>query len=141
MGTRSRIGIELEDGTIKSVYCHWDGYPSHNGKILKEHYNSAEKAHELINMGDISSLREKIGNKHDFMNGPDDECIFYHRDRGDDWEDTQPVESNSRDEFLNLTSHTHGEYAYLFTNKGWLFSPLDDLPLLKYLSHKDIGND
>ena len=27
MATRSRIAIELSDGTVKSVYCHWDGYP------------------------------------------------------------------------------------------------------------------
>lgn len=25
MSTRSRIGIEMPDGKIKSIYCHWDG--------------------------------------------------------------------------------------------------------------------
>ncbi len=33
----------MSDGIIKSIYCHWDGYPSNNGKILLEHYNSQEK--------------------------------------------------------------------------------------------------
>ena len=27
MATRSRIGIELKDGSIVSSYHHWDGYP------------------------------------------------------------------------------------------------------------------
>ena len=27
MATRSRIGIELKDGSILSAYHHWDGYP------------------------------------------------------------------------------------------------------------------
>lgn len=33
MATRSRIGIENQDGTVTSVYCHWDGYPENNGRI------------------------------------------------------------------------------------------------------------
>ena len=27
MSTNSRIGLRLEDGSILSVYHHWDGYP------------------------------------------------------------------------------------------------------------------
>ena len=30
MATRSRIGIQLADQSILSVYCHWDGYPEFN---------------------------------------------------------------------------------------------------------------
>ena len=26
MSTRSRIGVMMDDGTVKQVYCHWDGY-------------------------------------------------------------------------------------------------------------------
>jgi hypothetical protein len=26
MSTRSRIGIENQDGTTTSIYCHFDGY-------------------------------------------------------------------------------------------------------------------
>ena len=35
MATRSRIGIELNDGSILSAYHHWDGYPQWLGRILK----------------------------------------------------------------------------------------------------------
>ena len=54
MGTRSRIGIELSDSSILSVYCHWDGYPSFNGKVLREFYDTKEKVNQLINGGDMS---------------------------------------------------------------------------------------
>ena len=54
MGTRSRIGIQLSDYSILSVYHHWDGYPTWLGKILNTHYNSKEKVAELIDGGDMS---------------------------------------------------------------------------------------
>ena len=47
MATRSRIAIENQDGTVKSIYCHWDGYISHNGKISFENYDR-EKLEKLI---------------------------------------------------------------------------------------------
>jgi hypothetical protein len=56
MGTRSRIGIQLADESILSVYCHWDGYPEFNGVKLVEHFNSRDAATELIDGGDISAL-------------------------------------------------------------------------------------
>ena len=34
MGTRSRIGIRNADDSVDSIYCHWDGYPDHNGRLL-----------------------------------------------------------------------------------------------------------
>ena len=55
MATRSRIGIQLSDDSILSVYHHWDGYPQWLGRILKTHYNTKEKVAELIDGGDMSS--------------------------------------------------------------------------------------
>jgi hypothetical protein len=55
MATRSRIGIELRDGSILSAYHHWDSYPEWLGRILKTHYNSKELAAELIDGGDMST--------------------------------------------------------------------------------------
>ena len=43
MATRSRIGIELSDGSVLSSYHHWDGYPQWLGRILTTHYNSKVK--------------------------------------------------------------------------------------------------
>jgi hypothetical protein len=56
MATRSRIGLQLANGSILSVYCHWDGYPEYNGRILRTHYNTREKVEELIDFGDCSSI-------------------------------------------------------------------------------------
>jgi len=67
MSTRSLIGIELLDGKVKNVYCHWDGYrqkPGVGWKLLN-HYMGQEKVEELIGYGNISSLKAEIGEKHD----------------------------------------------------------------------------
>ena len=60
MGTRSTIALEFADGTVEQVYCHWDGYLEHNGKILQEHYSDPFKLRDLIDMGGISSLCNTI---------------------------------------------------------------------------------
>lgn len=116
MGTRSSIGIQNEDGTILAAYCHWDGYPSHNGALLLEHYNTEEKVRELLSFGNISSLGEKIGTKHDFSNPPKDETNFYGRDRDEKDQDAE--------NFPGLFSWANGmgvAYYYLFTNGEWQY--------------------
>jgi len=81
---------------VRAVYCHWDGYLEHNGAILHKHYAASSKVNNLIALGDISSLRPEIGEKHAFsrLETPmDDEAYdklygnmttFYTRDRGED---------------------------------------------------------
>ena len=59
MGTRSRIGV-MHGDKVKSVYCHWDGYPEYNGVVLKENYQTQEKVEQLIALGSISSLKPLI---------------------------------------------------------------------------------
>ena len=97
MGTRSMIAIQNPySKDIRAVYCHWDGYLEHNGAILHKHYAASPKVNNLIALGDISSLRPEIGEKHAFsrLETPmDDEAYdklygnmttFYTRDRGED---------------------------------------------------------
>lgn len=83
MGTRSQIGV-MHGEKIKAVYCHWDGYLTHNGRVLFEHYNSA-KANELVSLGNLSILAPKLhpteGSGHSFGNAEDNVCVFYDRDR------------------------------------------------------------
>lgn len=132
MGTRSRIGV-MHGDKCKSVYCHWDGYLSHNGKILQEHYDSA-KANHLVALGDISSLAKDIGEAHPFS--PHDlpeelrhlthgqfeakfgnMTTFYGRDRGE--EDVDFQVSHSFDEFLELCDGTGAEYYYIMKDGVW----------------------
>jgi hypothetical protein len=55
MATRSRIAVKQQDGTIDSIYCHFDGYPSGVGDILINYY-SRKEADQLMQGGDISTL-------------------------------------------------------------------------------------
>lgn len=95
MATRSTIALEFADGTVQQVYCHWDGYLEHNGKILKEHYSDPFKLRDLIDLGSLSSLAPEVGVAHPFGHfGTEmtqeqysekfgDMCTFYGRDRGE----------------------------------------------------------
>lgn len=66
MGTRSDIIVRRADGKWHRIYCHWDGYLEHNGRILFDHYTSQAKADRLVALGDLSSLGPEIGTKHAF---------------------------------------------------------------------------
>ena len=112
MATRSRIGIELKDGSILSAYHHWDGYPQWLGRILTNHYNSREQAAELIDGGDMSSCwndtiwgeERTDGQKY----GPE-----YYSQRG---EDCPPRLDNTLQEYLSDSE----EYSYIFRNGEWV---------------------
>ena len=112
MGTRSRIGLQLADESILSVYCHWDGYPEFNGMKLVEHFNSYEKAAELIDGGDISALWTNAGWGNESLPevGP-----LYYSSRG---EDLPPRLDADLCEYL-LPDDSE-EYAYLFRNGEWV---------------------
>lgn len=87
MATRSTIALEFADGTVGQVYCHWDGYLEHNGRILADHYTDPFKLRELIDTGDLSSLGKDTMpepyREHTFNNAQEGVCVFYGRDRGE----------------------------------------------------------
>lgn len=120
MSTRSRIGIVKEDGTIESIYCHWDGYPSHNGRILLENYTDRSKVLELIGLGDLSSLGESVhpapSHTHTFNDPQDKVCVFYKRDRSEKKCDS--IISESVDDLM--TSADWCDYVYVFEGDRWL---------------------
>lgn len=158
MSTRSKIGILRKDGSVDHVYSHWDGYPEHNGVVLIENYNNINKLNELIKNGDMSILAEHIypvpdkAHSFDHEEGrQDDVCLFYNRDRGEDWKHTNPRTSKSLDRFIQDCKLSDCEFAYLFDEdkKEWLFSPIPygkesdmDFCLLKdELNGKNIEHD
>jgi hypothetical protein len=73
MATRSRIGIQLTDGSILSVYHHWDGYPEWLGRILKTHYNTSDKVAELIDGGDMSTCWNE-SNEPEYYSARGEDC-------------------------------------------------------------------
>jgi len=128
MGTRSRIGV-MHGDKVKSVYCHWDGYLEHNGVILQGHYYDSAKANHLVALGDMSSLRPEIGEKHAFsrLEVPmDDEVYdklygnmttFYGRDRGETGTEFQVA--HTFEEFLEQAEGCFAEYYYIMKDGIW----------------------
>tara|TARA_B100000925_G_scaffold261744_1_gene218614 strand:+ start:168 stop:587 length:420 start_codon:yes stop_codon:yes gene_type:complete len=112
MGTRSRIGIELKDNSIMSVYCHWDGYPSFNGRVLREHYTTVEQVRDLIDGGNISSLHTNAGWNNETLpkTGP-----LYYTMRGESIEENEPRLDKDMEEFFSDGE----EYSYIFRNGNW----------------------
>jgi hypothetical protein len=122
MATRSRIAIETTDSfgnkVIKSIYCHFDGYPSGVGKTLMENYQDREKVEALISLGDISFLMEEIipTGPHSFNSPQPGVTVAYHRDRGEKF--NPPSINASVSEFFSSGNES---FLYLFTEEGeWL---------------------
>ena len=115
MGTRSTIAIQNGNGTVTGIYCHWDGYLEHNGKILNENYTTEAAVRELIALGDLSSLGETVGVKTDFDNAAKGQCVAYGRDRGETGIDAATFDSHT-----DLVEQIGQEYDYLFVpGMGW----------------------
>lgn len=115
MSARSRIGILNDNGTVTSIYCHYDGYPINNGAILTNWYTTEEKIRELMNLGDLSILGKHIGVKHDFdSHGSDlNQCLAYGRDRGD-----IGIEAMNHANIDHFFAEGE-EYNYLWQNNRW----------------------
>ena len=113
MATRSHIGRRNIDDTVDYIYCHWDGFPSHNGAILKEHYITMDKVNELLELGDLSSLEKNIGSKHDWNGPPEDECNAYARDRG------EKLKTARNKTFRDLINDDNVDYVYVFDGDYW----------------------
>ena len=120
MATRSRIAIEKQDGTVESIYCHWDGYPENNGLILVENYTDPEKVQALIDLGDISSLAPNVeaapDTRHTFNDPVDGVVVAYGRDRGE-----TGLGKKSNGSVPDFFNGGFEEYGYVFTQEGqWL---------------------
>jgi hypothetical protein len=140
MATRSTIALEYADGTVDQVYCHWDGYLDGVGKTLLNHYTDPFKVRELMDLGDISSLGEVIGEKH--PSGPFDlpgmssksyedqfghMTTFYGRDRGE--EGSTARRFVSFDDYVE--NHQYEEFEYILRPDGvwYVFLGHDYTPL------------
>ena len=138
MGTRSRIGTRLSDGSILSAYHHFDGYPHWLGRQLRDHFNTDDKVTELIDGGDMSvcyttetwgskalyrTVVESDGStRQELVKNDKGEILYdiqkevpspmYYSERG---EDTPPRLDSDLFEFLSNGE----EYAYVWENGSW----------------------
>ena len=118
MATRSTIALEYADGTVDQVYAHWDGYLEHNGQILYKHYKDPFKLQQVMDLGDISSLAEEVGEAHDF-DARGCGTTFYGRDRGEKGTGAKRF----KDFAAYKRDHQYEEYEYILRNDGnWYVS-------------------
>lgn len=123
-----------QNGSLKSVICHWDGYLSHVGRMLLTYYNTDEKANALIALGYLDILEKylyplpaslkryfdlernpKLISTHSYDSPQKDVTIAYHRDTNQEFE--QNTYSSLKDfeqdkPFIEL-------YSYLFKDGQW----------------------
>lgn len=126
MTTHCRIGIVNLDTSVDSIYCHMDGYPSHNGRILAENYASELQIHKLLELGGLLTLGKDIGVAHPnyvdvINNGGEykewkrlygDMCLAFGRDLNGDM---PLVHSDDVTDFRKLQE----SYNYLFVAGVW----------------------
>lgn len=106
MATRSTINKIEKNGIVKSIYCHFDGYPSHHLPILEENYKTEDEVDALISLGDISSLGESLST-----------TCAYCRDMG---------EALVKRKYFSLADLHEEEYNYVWENGKWRCLELDN---------------
>jgi hypothetical protein len=126
VSTRSRIATRRGPNIIESIYCHFDGYPAGVGATLLEHYKTQEKVDALLALGNLSILREEVGDsvpnpsRFDAHLDPHPTwCLAYGRDRG---ETGQQAKVTSDMEFAVFCDRSDAEFVYLFDAGTWYFA-------------------
>lgn len=109
MGTKSNIAYEQADGKVIVSYCHYDGYPKNNGRLIYKHYNNKAKAKELANVGYLSGLKSTIAESIK-------DRVHQHKPK---------VYDNMR-QYLNDVNW-HIEYAYIYGEEMEQWYILDDM--------------
>jgi hypothetical protein len=105
MATRSLIGINLNNGITKIIYCHWDGYPEHNGQLLVNNYTSPSAVFDLLELGDLSILDMTPAG-----------CTAFHRDRNEPWGMVEPRDVNTS-ELAAVGMDCGVDYVYTYNDE------------------------
>lgn len=102
MSTRSTISVVQKDNSVKSVYCHFDGYINNGvGEYLKSYFNSDRLANNVISEGDISSIHGKSVDSYYSKRGEDINIEYF----------------STLDSFYR--NKVKQEFNYLFINNEW----------------------
>jgi hypothetical protein len=92
------------------IYCHWSGYPSDVGKVLKEKFSKYEDILNLLVGGDCSFICS-------------DGVRHYANRTSEEWKWIKPKKADSPSE---IAEHTDHEYAYLFEDGEWTMRHCDE---------------
>jgi hypothetical protein len=123
MSTRSAIIMRLKNGSYAGIYCHFDGYCAGGvGRTLLDHYQDPEKVRALIELGDISTLGERVDpiGPHGFGCGEglpreDGTTCAYMRDRGE--KDCEAKVGKTLKSVVDKIGHNG--YVYVFAGGLW----------------------
>ena len=120
MSTRGVIALENpDDKTCRSIYVHFDMYLDGAGITLTQHYTTPERVEQLLTLGGLSALGDKLS-KDDPEPEAQDVCIAYHRDYGESYK--APRVWETADKLLDQASDIYwAEYVYLFRDGEWYF--------------------
>jgi len=130
MSTRSSIAVQ-QGNIVKTVYCHFDGYPDHVGRMLLNHYNNQEGADSIVNLGDLSSLSQSVEKPegHSYATPVEGYSIFYGRDRGE-----KNVAALVVPDYATALKRNRQEYNYFWDGTQWT---VDGKPLTMELIETD----
>lgn len=115
MSTHCGIAIKTEKG-YETIYVHNDGYESYMYPMLTQNYNTEELAKKLVSLGDasyIDKLLEPTSDFHKFNTPEPNVSMFYHRDRGECWEQNAPQV------FTKTTIVNDFYHAYIWEDGKW----------------------
>jgi hypothetical protein len=118
MSTHASIIYKTADG-YAGIYCHFDGYPSHTGRVLNRHYSQPAKVAELIALGDISGFAR-------------DGLPDAYRDRGEDC----PASTGAT--LKEVEAAIGGSFTYVFDGAAWT---CNGKPLAEAIDKDDDGGD
>ena len=146
MGTRSVIGREQSDGSIRTAFCFLDGQPEGVGRTLLDHYRNPEEIDSLLALGCLSSIGASP--KKPLSHARLTSMIWNGRRLGQD--DASKIQrtlrekciivaggplggdqynSKTMDELLEKLEHSDAKYLYLWGEGGWIVSePPHELP-------------
>lgn len=105
-----RLGI-LKNNKVKTIFAYYPNDIKQVINIIKDHYNKSVIIEDLIELGDIHSLR-----KDSLL------TLYFSRDKGDDYEGCKPIiEEASNLQDIN-TDISPVDYYLIWTNK-WNICP------------------
>jgi hypothetical protein len=119
MATNAILAVKHQDGSVKSVSVHWDGNTLL--PILDTHYTTPELAEELVSLGSISSLGERIHpiDRHSFDEREEGTTTYYHRDRGDSLRINKFADVKEWQKYMK--GGIGCDYLYWFDSQMWQY--------------------
>ena len=115
MSTNSIIAKKIDKDKYRAIFCQCDGDLTDNGRILSKYYTTPERVDQLLELGDIYALGERLSESE--KEKPEERAtIAYTRDKG---EELCPAKEYPFEELFDLDT----PYVYIFIKEDkWVYS-------------------